>query len=247
MKSVHGTFYGVGVGPGDPELLTLKAARLIQSADVICYLVNDHGKSQAYDIARVLIEGAKKDFGQKSELLPITMPMSRDVSLGTAVYNEASIKIAEYLATGSNVVFLCEGDPLFFGSFAYLLERIQQEYKCEVVPGITSPQSASAALQLPLTMLKESYAVISGRHSDEKIRQTLSSHDTVVIMKAGSSRPRLLTLLAETNRLTDARYLEFIGRPNQLMIEDVSALIASEEGPYFSLFVVTQSKAKRVR
>lgn len=247
MKSVHGTFYGVGVGPGDPELLTLKAARLIQSADVICYLVNEQGKSQAYDIARVLIEGAKKDFGQKSELLPITMPMSRNVSLGTAVYNEASIKIAEYLVTGSNVVFLCEGDPLFFGSFAYLLERIQQEHKCEVVPGITSPQSASAALQLPLTMLKESYAVISGRHSDEKISQTLSSHDTVVIVKAGSSRPRLLTLLAETNRLTDARYLEFIGRPNQLMIEDVSALNASEEGPYFSLFVVTQSKAKRVR
>jgi len=245
MKAIHGTFFGVGVGPGDPELITLKAARLIQSADVICYLVNAQGDSQALNIAKVLIKGAAQDYGHRPEMLPIEMPMSRDSSVGTAVYKDAAITISQYLSDGSDVVFLCEGDPLFFGSFAYLLERIQQDFECAVVPGITSPQSASAALNLPLTMLKESYAVISGRHSDEKIISTLNAFDTVVIMKAGSARPRLLSLLQQTERFDDARYLEFIGRKNQLIVDDLSALDAQNEGPYFSLFVVTRPERSR--
>jgi len=237
----RGKFIGVGVGPGDPELITLKALRLIQRAPVISFLVNDKGHSQGKAIA----SEAFVDFDNTQQLeLPVVMPMSTDRSLANAAYDEAARAIAEQLQQGLDVVFICEGDPLFFGSFAYLLERLQDDYTTQVVPGISSVNASASALQLPLTMLKESFAVISGRHSDEHIRQTLESHDSVVIMKAGRARPRILQVLTETGRLPEANYLENIGRSNEVILKDVSGM-SSESGPYFSLFVVLRAERDR--
>ena len=239
-KTSVGIFYGVGVGPGDPELLTLKAHRLIHEADVISYIGIRGGRSQARNIAQGSIESAPNSLAE----IAVPMPMSKDRRLANEAYDAAAIKIREALDSGKNVVFLCEGDPLFFGSFTYLLDRLENDYHCQVVPGISSVHSASAALLTPLTILKESFAVISGRHSDAHIRDTLINHDTVVIMKAGSSRPRLLQILAETNRLEDANYLEYISRKQEQIISDVTALDATE-GPYFSVFVVMRKQRDR--
>ena len=233
----HGRFIGVGVGPGDPELITLKAARLIECSQVICYLANKEGASQSREIAKAHLLSTHME-------LPIYMPMSDDPTVGSAVYDEAAVAISNYLVNGKNVVFLCEGDPLFFGSFSYLLERLSGQYACEVVPGIPSPNAASARLQKPLTMLKESFAVISGRHTDSHILHTLNNFESVVIMKAGRNRVRILNLLKETNREQDAHYLEYIGRDNEKIIEDVTTL-EKEAGPYFSLFVILSKKRQR--
>ncbi|MEH6345214.1 MAG: precorrin-2 C(20)-methyltransferase [Bermanella sp.] len=233
----HGRFMGVGVGPGDPELITLKAARLIESSQVICYLANKEGASQSRNIAKAHIHRVHIE-------LPIYMPMSDDPTVGSAVYDEAAIAISKHLMTGHSVVFLCEGDPLFFGSFSYLLERLTNQYHCEVVPGIPSPNAASARLQKPLTMLKESFAVISGRHTDAHILHTLNNFESVVIMKAGRNRVRILNLLNDTNREEDAHYLEYIGRENEKVIEDVTRL-ERKAGPYFSLFVILPQKRQR--
>lgn len=230
-----GCFYGVGVGPGDPELITLKALRLIQNAAAVSYLANSSGQSQA----RAIACEAFANVSQEQLEIPICMPMSTDRRLANQAYDEGAEQIRQQLDKGQDVVFLCEGDPLFFGSFAYLLERLQSEYICQVVPGISSVHAASAALKEPLTMLKESFVVVSGRHSDEQIRAALQQHDSVVIMKAGQARPRILALLQETGRNDDARYLEYIGRENQRVIYQISDL-AEEAGPYFSLFVVTR-------
>lgn len=230
-----GVFYGVGVGPGDPELLTLKALRLIQRAPVVAYLANDAGESQAKMIAREAFIDAHP--GQIE--IAISMPMSLDRRLANKAYDEGAQQIRERLQAGQDVVFLCEGDPLFFGSFAYLLERLQAEFSCQVVPGISSVNAAAAALQHPLTMLKESFVVVSGRHSNEQIQRALTDHDSIVIMKAGRARPRILGLLERTGRTEDARYLEYIGRENQRIETDLGQL-ESVAGPYFSLFVVTR-------
>ena len=227
---------GVGVGPGDPELITLKAARYIQHADVISYIANENGDSQAKHIARdVLAHSAV------FEELPVLMPMSEDRSVANKVYDNAADEIAKNIGDGKTVVFLCEGDPLFFGSFAYLLERLQPSVRCEVVAGISSVNAAAAALQLPLTLLKESFAVVSGRHSVEKIEAALRANESVVIMKAGRSRQRILDALDATGRSHEAKYLEYIGRESQHIETNVSAL-AGEAGPYFSLFVVTKTE-----
>lgn len=231
------TLYGVGVGPGDPLLLTLKACQLIASCSVVSYLANERGESQAKFIAR---EAFAQVLVQQTHI-PIAMPMSLDRSLANVTYDQGAQRISEQLQQGLDVVFLCEGDPLFFGSFSYILERLQDDYQIEVVPGVSSVHAAAAALKLPLTLQSESFAVVSGRHTDEQIHSALLTHDSLVIMKAGLARPRILALLEKTGRTADANYAEYISRDNQYLNTDASVL-EFEPGPYFSLFVITRNR-----
>lgn len=230
---VKGTLYGIGVGPGDPELVTLKAARLIQQAAVLVYLSNDQGQSQSRTIVASLID-------QRSVAaveVPVVMPMCDDRNVANRVYDESAEKISTHLNEGQDVVFLCEGDPLFFGSFTYLLERLETRFRCHTVPGIASPQAAASLLNLPLTQLNQSLAIVSGRHSETQLIDALRSHDCVVIMKAGKSRPKILRALQLAERAQDARYLEYMYRDNQIIVHDIASLTV-ESGPYFSLFLV---------
>jgi len=246
FQAQSGVFYGVGVGPGDPLLITLKAHHLIQSADVICYLANETGSpgaiggigtSQARDIAQHSIASCKKPAME----IAIPMPMSTDRTAANAAYDLGAQQISEHIKLGNSVVFLCEGDPLFFGSFSYLLERLSDSHECLVVPGISSVNGAASALQQPLTLLQESFVVMSGRHTDAQLEQALIAHDSVVIMKAGRARPRILAILDKTERTADANYLAYIGRDNEEILTDVTQL-ANTAGPYFSLFVVLKQE-----
>ncbi|WP_197482985.1 SAM-dependent methyltransferase, partial [Oleiphilus sp. HI0128] len=155
-----GAFYGVGVGPGDPDLLTMKAFKVIQNAPVISYLSGETGSSQAKMIARnALTEREERAADQGLNVLEdvvIEMPMSKDRTLANHAYDSGAVRIKAALDAGQDVAFLCEGDPLFFGSFAYLLERLQDDYPCQVIPGISSVNAAASAMMQPLTMLKES-------------------------------------------------------------------------------------------
>jgi precorrin-2 C20-methyltransferase len=232
-----GSFIGVGVGPGDPQLMTLKAYQLIIDAEVICYLTNKTNYSHAKDIARHAVAKRSAD----SIEIAIFMPMEKDRTQANIAYDQASKEISTYLSLGKNVVFLCEGDPLFFGSYSYLLERLQNRFTCQVVPGISSVNAAASALVRPLTALTDSFAVLSGRHSEEFLQQSLRQYDSLVIMKAGKNRPKILAALFATNRSQDASYLEYIGREQEFIENDVSQL-ANEAGPYFSLFVVRNKK-----
>lgn len=236
-KSISGVFIGVGVGPGDPELLTLKAYRAIQDADVICYLENESGQSQARDIAVEALQVPLK----KQQHIGIHMVFTRDRMVANLAYDKAIMAIHSELALGKKVVFLCEGDALFFGSFNYLLERLDKQYESQVIPGIPAFIAGTAALQKPLTLLKQSFAVITGRHSDEKIKRALLEHDALVIMKAGIERPRLIALLKETKRFDDGHYLEYISREEQKVITDLN-LLEDTTGPYFSMFVITREE-----
>jgi len=233
---MKGRFIGVGVGPGDPELITLKAARVIRSADLVSYIANTDGVSQARTISRDVLAESQS---QQVEL-PVCMPMSEDRNIANQVYDKAAQDIGDALIDDKTVVFLCEGDPLFFGSFAYLLERLDDLYDCQVVPGISSVHAASSALRLPLTLLKESFAVVSGRHTLEYLTDILNNHDSVVIMKAGRSRQRILNALEQSGRTAEAQYLEYIGRDNERIVADVN-LLRDRPGPYFSIFVVTRA------
>lgn len=233
VNQQHGKLIGVGVGPGDPLLMTLKAHQLIQRSSVLSYLMNAKGDSQARHIAREAIASR----AESAIEIGIEMPMSTDRTLANAAYDDGAKRIQAQLTQGIDVVFLCEGDPLFFGSFSYLLERLSHQFQCEVIPGIASINAAASALVQPLTTQTDSFTVINGRHDDAFLRQSLETYDSVVIMKAGQARPRILAALAATGRTQDASYLEYISREQEFIETDVSQLDAVA-GPYFSLFVV---------
>ena len=221
---------GIGVGPGDPELITLKAYRAIEQADVIMYLTNEQGESQAFNLVKPLFKFLEAVHH------PIIMPMKIDRALANRAYDDAALAVKGYFALAKRVVFLCEGDPLFFGSFNYLVERLQGH--CQVIPGISATQAAAAQLCIAITQQEQTMTVLSGRNTDQVIVSALKTFDTVYILKAGKQRVRLLNLIRTAGRETDCHYLEKIGREDEY-IERCFDAIPEVEGPYFSLFFIT--------
>lgn len=224
-----GTLYGVGLGPGDPELMTVKAHRLISAARVIAYPAPDDGPSFARSIAADLIpEGARE--------IPIIVPMRVERFPAQAVYDRAAEEIAAELAAGADVVTLCEGDPFFYGSFMYLFERLVDRFPCEIVPGVTSLTACAARLRRPLTARTDVLTVIPGPLPDEEIRARIEAAGAVAIMKVGRHLPRLKRLLGEMGLLDRAGYVERA----TLASERVLPLADAGEGgaPYFSMILL---------
>jgi len=236
---ITGTFYGVGVGPGDPELLTLKAHRLIQQADLVTYLSSESGNAMARTISSVSLDKATNPTQQEH---PIVMPMNENRDRINLVYDEAAKVIAKHLDDGKNVVFLCLGDPFFFGSFAYLYDRLNDHHKVETIPGVTAINASVALTGRPIGLLAENSAVISGRRDDDDILQTLKQFDNISIMKPGRRRPVLLRLIEQSGRSKDCCYIEYAGQPNEKIVYDISTLDAAVSGPYFSLFLISKAR-----
>lgn len=223
----------MGVGPGAADLLTLRAVRLISAARCVACIVNGRGQSRARTVvAEHLPPGA--------EQIEVPLDMGEGRQALDATYAAAAAAICERLAAGVDVCFLCLGDPLLFGSFGHLLAHLPHGCKVEVVPGISSIQTAAAHLQKPLAQLDGALRILSGRHDDDRLRAALHSPDNIAILKAGPHRGRILALLEETNRLDDANYMEDLGGPHQKIIENVRVLPRTP-GPYFSLFIVKAS------
>ena len=232
MSETTGTLFGVGVGPGDPELLTLKAVRIIQSSPVIAYLVNHKGTSQAREIAAEWLTGAQRE-------IPIPMMFQTDRGRANAAYDEAAIGLQEVLASGQDAAVLCEGDPLLFGSFAYLHQRLAERFPCTVIPGITSVAGAAAAATTVLATGDDRLAIVPATADEERLRRALCEYDSVVVMKPGRHRLQVLQALRETGRLDDTLYVEQATRRNQRVIRRVGDM-APTPGPYFALFLVTR-------
>ena len=228
-----GTFIGIGVGPGDPELLTLKAARLIGEADLVVYPATFENESTARAIAVNCLREAQSE-------LAIRLPMqSGERGETEAIYRRAADEISVALDAGSTVVFLCLGDPLLYGSFIYLYELLADAHACEVVPGVSSVSAASAISLTPLTRLNQNLLVVPAFRNDEELRHALGRHDSLVIMKVGRHRHRVVELIDAAGRHDDAVYIEHATMAGEQVIEDI-ARIPEGPGSYFSLFLVTR-------
>ena len=223
--------------------LTLRGHQLISSSPVIAYLCNAKGESLARSIA---VESIAENQRQDLEEIAVIMPMQKDRTEANRRYDEAALKISAVLKAGRDVVFLCEGDPFFFGSFAYLHERIAGEFPTIVVPGITAMNAASSLLGSPLAMLKENLLVLSGRHDDAQIRDGLKNADSIVFMKPGSRRQQLLALIEEAGRTEDGCYIEYAGQPGQRIVENLCDLEPGP-GPYFSMILLHRQRKTRYR
>lgn len=224
-----GTLYGIGVGPGDPELLTLKAHRLLREAYVIAYPAPDTGESFARQIV--------SDFLSPDQLeIPIVVPMRTERFPAKAVYDASAANISQHLDAGSNVVVLCEGDPFFYGSFMYLYERLAERYRCEIVPGVSSVMAAGAGLKRPLAARNDVLSVIPGPLEDSIILRHLQSADAAAIIKLGRHFNRIRALLEQHDLFSRAYYLERL----TLQTERIMALkdVPEDTAPYFSMILI---------
>ncbi|MCK0167891.1 precorrin-2 C(20)-methyltransferase [Jannaschia sp. S6380] len=225
---MSGVLYGVGLGPGDPDLITRRAAHLIETATTVCYPALAGGDSLARGIAADLIpEGATE--------IRIDVPMTRDRAPAQAAYDDGAARIAQALEHGRDVVCLCEGDPFFYGSFMYLFSRLKDRFPVEIVPGVTSLTACAARAALPLTARNEVMSILPGPLPDDALRSHLRAADTLVLMKVGRHLPRLRALLAAEG--LDGTYVEraTLGAERILPLAE-----APDDAPYFSMILVTK-------
>jgi len=231
-----GRLFGVGLGPGDPELLTLKARRVIDAADVVAYPQARRGPGVARRIAAPYL---RPDHVEVALTFPVTTeetdhPGGYEAAL-REFYDAAAAELAEHLDAGRSVAVLCEGDPFFYGSYMYLHERLAPRYETEVIPGVTSFSAAAAAAGTPLVRRDDVLTVIPGTLAPETIADRLRTTDAAVVMKLGRTFGRVRAAAERADVADRAIYVERASAPEQraLALHDVDGAV-----PYMSLVLV---------
>lgn len=204
-----GRLYGVGLGPGDPSLMTLRAVEAIAAADVVAYHSARHGRSIARSIAAAHI---RPEHVEEQLVYPVTTE-STDHPGGYRgalddFYEEAAARLAAHLDAGRTVAVLAEGDPLFYGSYQHMHKRLAHRYETEVVPGVTSVSAAAARLGEPLVEAEEVLTILPGTLPEEELAARLAATDSAVVMKLGRTFSKVRTALETSGRLDEARYVE---------------------------------------
>ncbi|WP_132994289.1 precorrin-2 C(20)-methyltransferase [Gordonia zhaorongruii] len=234
---MSGKLWGVGLGPGDSELVTVKAARIIEQADVVAYHCARHGNS----IARSVAEPYLRD-GQVEERLmyPLTVETT-DHPGGYAgamaeFYTESARRLAEHLEAGRDVALLAEGDPLFFSSYMHMHKRLHDRFEAEIIPGVTSVSAASAAIGIPLVEGEETLTVLPGTAEPGELVTHIRSGEALAVMKLGRTFEKVRDALRTAGRLDEAWYVERASTQRQR----VEPVVDVDPGtvPYFSLIVV---------
>lgn len=229
------TFYGIGIGPGDPELLTVKASRILSEVSVIFIPVTkEKEESLAGEIVKKAVPGISSKF------VPLLMPMHRDTGLLERSWNRAASLINETLREGKECAFINVGDPLLYGTFIYVLralKNIHPDVMVEVVPGISSVNAASARTITDLATGNESVAILSGYSDRAIVKTALTEFDTVVFLKAGASLNKLYPVIEESERLDNCVYIRRCSLPEEEIFTDISRL-KHQESDYFSIMIV---------
>jgi precorrin-2/cobalt-factor-2 C20-methyltransferase len=225
---MSGVLYGLGVGPGDPELITLKALYVMQRVPVIVYPAPEHGES----LARAIVAQHLPD-GQQE--IVIRMPLDAARFPADEIYQSAAKDVAAHLDAGRDVAALCEGDPFFFGSFLYLFERLAEHHKVEVVPGVSSPMACSAALQAPLAARNDVFSVLPAPLPAESLGARLEQCDAAAIVKVGRHIDKVRDVLRALDLLENARYIE---RATMAAERVLPLTDAPTPAPYFSMILV---------
>jgi precorrin-2 C20-methyltransferase / precorrin-3B C17-methyltransferase len=235
-----GVLYGVGLGPGDPELVTVKAARLIGSADVVAYHSARHGHSIARSIAAPYLRG---DQVEEQLVYPVTTEGTRDYAGAIEeFYEQAAARLMAHLAAGRDVVLLAEGDPLFYSSYMHMHKRIGGRFRTEIVPGVTSVSAASAALAMPLVEGDDVLTVLPGTLGREELVSKLSGTGAAAIMKISRSYADVRDALKESGRLPQAYYVERASAGAAQLIEPAGDVDPTAV-PYMSIVIVPGSEA----
>jgi precorrin-2/cobalt-factor-2 C20-methyltransferase len=226
---MSGTVYGLGVGPGDPELLTMKAWRLLRAAPVVAYPAPEDAPSFARAIvARWLVPSQIE--------IAIRVPMETQRFPAQAVYDRAADAIAAHAAAGRDVAVLCQGDPFFYGSFMYLFERLASRVPVEVVPGVSSLGACAAASRWPLAAREDVLQVLPASLEDAALAERLAAGEAAAIIKLGRHFARVRDLLARLGLADRSRYIEHASLASERVLP--LAAVDPARVPYFSMILL---------
>jgi precorrin-2/cobalt-factor-2 C20-methyltransferase len=224
-----GTLYGLGIGPGDPELITVKALRLLKAAPVLAYPAPETGGS----LARAIVAGHLP--GGQTEIA-LRMPMVAERFPAQEVYDRAAVEIGEHLSAGRDVAALCEGDPFFYGSFMYLFGRVAERFPVEVVPGVSSLTACAAVLGAPLAARNDVLTIIPATLEQHVLAQLLREAEAAAVIKVGRHLQKVRKVLRILGLLDRARYVERATMAEQRILP--LAELEAESAPYFSMILV---------
>jgi precorrin-2/cobalt-factor-2 C20-methyltransferase len=235
--AVVGRLWGVGVGPGDPELMTLKAARVLASADVVAWFAKAGNVSNARGCALAHLRPGVRE-------LPLLYPVTTEIPKADAAYRDAidrfyeasAAAVAEHLAAGRSVAVLSEGDPLFYGSYMHIHVRLAHRFPTEVVAGVTAMSGCWSLAGVPITQGDDVLTVLPGTLPEDDLARRLAGADAAVIMKLGRNLPKVRRALASAGLLDRAVYVE-----RGTMAAGAVVRLADkpdDKAPYFSLVLV---------
>lgn len=235
MAECGGRLYGVGVGPGDPELLTVKAARLLREVSVVFIPKRSLGdEGYAFSIVRDLLDPVRQ------ELVPLAFPMTRDFASLEPIWDGHADAIAARLASGAEGAFITEGDPFFFSTFIYIWERLRARHpgvRVEVIPGVSSVHAAACRAGLPLADGDDRVAILPAAYETDGIRAALAAFDTVVFMKCSGALPRLIAELERAGLEERAVYVRRATTGAEEVVRDLRTLL-DRPADYLSLIIV---------
>jgi precorrin-2/cobalt-factor-2 C20-methyltransferase len=236
-----GRLLGLGVGPGDPELITVKALRLLREAPVVAYLAAKGKKGNAFAIIESYLRPAQVIvpliFPVTTEHLPPPLCYEKVIA---DFYDMAAANLAEHLDDGRDVAVICEGDPFFFGSFMYLHDRLADRYPTEIVPGVCSIVACAAVLGAPLAYRNQSLAVLSGMLSEAELAARLVQADAAAIMKLGTNFAKVRRVVMRLGYGDRALYVERATMANQRSLP--LSEIDPDTVPYFSMILIPGRK-----
>ena len=230
----YGRLYGVGVGPGDPELLTLKAARVLRQVPVVCAPRSETSQdSYALEIVRDILDE------QKQEILRIAFPTDDEEGAAT-VWRGAADSIAVHLAQGKDVAFITEGDPMLYSTFSYVLDSISTQYPdvpVEIIPGVSSVMAAAASAGVPLVTHGQRLAILPAVYGIDDLSEAISNYDTIVLMKVNRTLLQALANLEQLGLAGKGIYVRRATTAREEVISDLARL-TEEDLDYFSLLII---------
>ncbi len=238
-----GRLIGVGVGPGDPELLTLKALEALRCADVVAYFAKTGNASNARTIVADHLKG--------TEELPLLYPVTTEIPKEAAAYRDAigdfydvsAAAVASYLDDGRTVAVLSEGDPLFYGSYMHLHVRLSSRYETEVIAGVTAMSGCWSSASTPMTQGDDVFTVLPGTLPEVELERRLADADAAVVMKIGRHLPKIRRALDRADSLDRAIYMERGTMANAAVMKLTDKLDTA--APYFAIVLVPGWEERR--
>jgi len=227
---MNGKLYGIGLGPGDPELMTLKAARLIGAATCVAYPMLETGAS----FARAIAQDHLRDGVQE---IAIAIPMTVARKPAQDAYDLGADEIRKVLKTGRDVVVLCEGDPFFYGSFMYLFSRLSEDFQVEIVPGVNSVSACASVVERPLVARSEVLTIVPATLPADDLSVKIANAEAIALMKVGRHLSKVKDILKAQNLMDYAHYVERATLPNQKVMPLGDA---PDVAPYFSMILVSK-------